>query len=294
MKILITGKNGQLGYELQQSAPTDVTLYALGSNELDITDSAKVTQKINDFKPDVVINSAAYTAVDKAESDSENAFNVNAKGPENLALACKQVNAKLIHISTDFVFNGDNSKPYLPNHSTQPIGVYGESKLAGEKAVERILAEKCAIIRTSWVYSSHGNNFVKTMLHLMANKPSLTVVADQIGSPTYAYNLAIAIWQLVKQWPEQHTAQASHKFHWSDLGVASWYDFAVAIQALAIEKGMLTQAINIAPIPAEQYPTPAARPHFSVMDTSQLRQHTGLAGEHWRTALSKMLTALTK
>jgi dTDP-4-dehydrorhamnose reductase len=291
MKVLVTAKNGQLGWELTQTLPTNIEAIFLDSKELDITNSESVFEKVKDFKPDLVINAAAYTAVDKAESDSDAAFLVNEQGAKNLALACKEIGAKLIHISTDFVFDATKNTPYQPADKTNPLGIYGASKLAGEKAVLGVMGDDVSIIRTAWVYSMHGNNFVKTMLRLMAEKEQLGVVADQVGTPTSANNLAKAIWLLAEQNNSGDVAFGK-TYHWTDLGTASWYDFAVAIQELGIDAGILDKKIPISPIKASQYPTPAKRPAYSVLDTSLLREDLNILGNHWREALSNMINEL--
>nr|WP_205967638.1 dTDP-4-dehydrorhamnose reductase [Paraglaciecola sp. 20A4] len=283
---MITGKNGQLGWELVNRASTDdVDVYAFASDELDITDSLSVQEKFSAVQPDVVINTAAYTAVDRAESDSENAFLVNEQGAINLAQACKKFNARLLHVSTDFVFDGTKHSPYLTTDTPNPLGVYGASKLAGERGIQNVLPE-AVIVRTAWVYSSHGNNFVKTMLRLMQEKPQLGVVSDQIGTPTYAAGLADWLWQI------SSNSRVQGLYHWTDAGVASWYDFAVAIQELALEKGMLEKEIPVRPIYAAQYPTPAKRPAFSVIDKTGAENDSGLQTTHWRKQLSNMLDKL--
>lgn len=306
MKVLITAKNGQLGWELNNTLSAEnvanienIEAIFLDSKKLDITNANAVIERISSFKPDFVINAAAYTAVDKAESDSDAAYKVNQQGAKNLALACKEIGAKLIHVSTDFVFDATKNTPYQPEDPTNPLGVYGASKLAGEEAVVEVLGADVSIIRTAWVYSTHGNNFVKTMLRLMAEKEQLGVVADQVGTPTNAKNLAKAIWQLVEK---EHTDSLSAStninananiYHWTDLGTASWYDFAVAIQELGLANGLLQKPIAVNPIKASQYPTPAKRPAYSVLDTSALREKLNVTGEHWRTALNSMLKELT-
>ncbi len=286
MKILIAGKNGQVAWELERSAPSGYSLVVLGRSELDITDHAAVDERLAQERPDVVINAAAYTAVDKAESDSADAYAVNEGGAANLARACKSRGTRLVHISTDFVFNGSQSRPYNPADPTGPTGVYGASKLAGEQAVQSILPERSLIIRTAWVYSVHGNNFVKTMLRLMNEKPQLNVVYDQVGTPTWARTLARAIWSAVEK-PE-----LKGTLHWTDAGVASWYDFAVSIQSLALEKGLLEKKIPIRPIPSSGYPTAARRPQYSVLDKSQTEQVLNIQAEHWQQQLGFMLDDL--
>lgn len=285
MKILITGKNGQLGWELSQTVPKGIEIVALGSEELDIVQLDQVNQCFEKYQPDVVINAAAYTAVDKAETEKSLAYAVNEAGAKNLAQACKAHNCRLLQVSTDFVFDGSKTLPYQTDDATNPISVYGASKLAGENAILDILPNT-VIVRTAWVYSTHGNNFVKTMLRLMAEKPQLGIVYDQVGTPTWAKGLAQWLWTMADK------ADVSGIFHWTDAGVASWYDFAVAIQELAVEKGMLDKAIPVLPIPASQYPTPAKRPSFSVIDKFSAEQASGLQTVHWRKQLSCMLDEL--
>lgn len=303
MKVVITGKDGQLGWELTRvfadlcsgfsQIGSDTELLTYDASELDITDAEKVTQVLVTEKPKVVINAAAYTAVDKAESDTEMAYQVNADGAEHLANACAEIGAKLIHVSTDFVFNAQKNTPYEPTDSPDPLGVYGASKLEGEQRVSRILGEHACIVRTAWVYSVHGNNFVKTMLRLMAEKEQLGVVSDQVGTPTSAHGLAKAIWLLADSMlnPEQVLDPV---YHWSDLGTTSWYDFAVSIQELGLEHGLLEKAIPVNPIKASQYPTPAKRPAYSVLDTSAIRNALDIDGLHWRKALNFMIKELSK
>ncbi|GGP39869.1 dTDP-4-dehydrorhamnose reductase [Shewanella saliphila] len=294
MKVLITGKNGQLGSELQRSCPDNIEIQCFDSQSLDITDIAVVNEILISFSPDIVINTAAYTAVDKAESDIDAAYAVNQTGAANLATACKAISAKLIHISTDFVFDGSKTTPYVSADATNPLGVYGASKLAGEQAVSRILGSQATIVRTAWVYSKFGKNFVKTMLRLMAEKDQLGIVYDQVGTPTWAAGLANMLWALVqkqsdKVGAESKTLNQTKILNWTDAGVASWYDFAVAIQELAIEQGLLNKAIPISAIPASSYPTPAKRPEFSVLNKTEAEALTSVKTIHWRKQLKSML-----
>ncbi|MFA0426717.1 dTDP-4-dehydrorhamnose reductase [Vibrio sp. 10N.222.51.C5] len=311
MKILITGKGGQLAWELEQTTPSHFEIISFNANELDITNQVKVNEVVKNHSPDIIINAAAYTAVDKAESDKENAYAVNEKGSEYLALICKEINAKLIHVSTDFVFDGTKTTPYQTDDTPNPINVYGDSKLQGDLKINQVLGNQAIIIRTAWVYSANGNNFVKTMLRLMAEKDQLGIVYDQVGTPTWAKGLAEMIWSLVEReklnvqgnkivqsngefstLSEANFPLSTQILHWTDAGVASWYDFAVAIQELAIEKDMLDKAILIRPIPAGAYPTPAARPSFSVIDKTTAEQASGVESKHWRKQLSDMLDEL--
>ncbi|MGR5254321.1 dTDP-4-dehydrorhamnose reductase [Vibrio astriarenae] len=294
MRIIVTGKGGQLAWELEQTKPDHIELISLGIDELDITNAAQVNEALVSHSPDVVINAAAYTAVDKAETDTETAYAVNQHGSENLAQACKAIEARLVHVSTDFVFDGTKTTPYQPDDQPNPINVYGDSKLQGDLKVAKILGNQSTIIRTAWVYSANGNNFVKTMLRLMAEKEQLGIVYDQVGTPTWAKGLAKMIWQLVEVQGTKGKGQGEQVeiLHWTDAGVASWYDFAVAIQELAIEKGMLEKEIPVRPIPASAYPTPAKRPSFSVIDKTTAEQASGTETTHWRKQLSAMLDEL--
>ncbi|MFP3426895.1 dTDP-4-dehydrorhamnose reductase [Pseudoalteromonas sp. SIMBA_162] len=281
MNVLIIGKNGQVAWELQKACPSHITAHAYGRNEINITDPQSIEQAITQLAPAVIINASAYTAVDKAESEQGEAHLINATAVEYLAKAATKHNIRLLHISTDFVFDGAKNTPYKVDDQTNPINVYGESKLAGELAIKTHCPDNSAIVRTSWVYSSHGNNFVKTMLRLMAEKDELNVVSDQIGCPTNANGLATFLWQLAEQ------KALEPIYHYSDLGVASWYDFAVAIQDCAIEKGILNKRIPIKPIPTKDYPTPATRPVLSLMEQSCLEQRL-----HWRAGLKRMLESI--
>jgi dTDP-4-dehydrorhamnose reductase len=286
LNIVVIGKSGQLAQEIMRLAGDD-KMHCLGRDDINILDAVSLTSVLNRYQPEGIINASAYTAVDKAESDQSNAYALNQTAVANLATYAKQHHCHLVHVSTDYVFGGDKGAPYQVDDSYHPQGVYGASKAAGEKALLDIYSQASCIMRTSWVYSNHGNNFVKTMLRLMAEKPELGVIDDQIGSPTWARDLAKACIYAIKN-------QVSGVHHWTDNGVASWYDFAVAIQSLALEKGLLTHAIPIKPIPSSAYPTPAKRPHYSVLDKSTLTtEFSGLVPQYWRKALSDMLDELT-
>lgn len=285
-KVVVTGA-GQLAWELQRTVPSGIEFISLPRCELDITQGEKVKKCIEEIQPTAVINAAAYTAVDKAESEKEQAFAVNRYGPENLAKVCQGVGAYFLHISTDFVFDGQSSKPYTPEENKKPLGIYGESKAAGEDALAKNMVSNWAIIRTAWVYSSHGNNFVKIMLRLMNDKPQLGVVGDQIGTPTWAKGLAKVCWAAVEN-------KIEGVYHWTDAGVASWYDFAVAIQRLGLEKGKLTSPIPVSSIATEDYPTPAARPAYSVLDKNKiLKALPEISIEYWQDQLADMIGELT-
>jgi dTDP-4-dehydrorhamnose reductase len=274
MKAVVVGRNGQVAWELQHTLPANTEVLVLGSSDVNINDLNDLRAKVEAFQPNVIINASAYTAVDKAESDVDAAYAINRDAVQNIAIVAKELNARLIHISTDFIFDGTKNTAYKVDDVTNPVSVYGASKLAGELAINDIYPDNSSIVRTSWVYSTHGNNFVKTMLRLMAEKEELSVVGDQIGCPTYAKSLAEFIWQLCC------LDKFEHVYNWTDLGVASWYDFAVEIQRIAIDNNILSKAIPIKPIKSEQYPTPAMRPHFSLLDVST-SQFIKL-GKHWK------------
>jgi dTDP-4-dehydrorhamnose reductase len=284
MKVLITGCNGQLGWELKRSLPQAVEAMWTDVAELDISNSAAVNDLVQKFHPDVIINAAAYTAVDKAETEQDISYKINRDGAGNLAKAAAGISARFLHVSTDFVFDGQG-KPYRPEDKANPLSVYGASKFEGE---QQVLASgaKALVVRTAWVYCSHGGNFVKTMLRLMAEKPALSVVCDQVGSPTWAKGLSTTLWAYA-QAPEATTGIV----HYTDSGVASWYDFAVAIQEEGMALGLLKAAVPITPIPAAQYPTPARRPGFSVLDKASTIAALG-AAPHWRVQLRAMLKEL--
>jgi dTDP-4-dehydrorhamnose reductase len=283
MKALITGANGQLGWELQQTAPARWRIVALDRGAFDITYADAVQQVVRSEQPHLIINAAAYTAVDKAEEEEAKAYAVNADGAANIATAARDHGVRLIHISTDFVFDGHKSQPYLPEDPVNPLGVYGASKLKGEQNVTIISGGNALIVRTSWVYSIHGNNFVTTMLRLMAERPKLRVVADQVGSPTWAKGLAHALWAAAEK------IEVTGMLHWSDAGVASWYDFAVAIMEEALAIGLLQKELVVEPITTSGYPTAAQRPHYSVLDKEKTWETIGYKARHWREGLRSML-----
>lgn len=286
MKVVITGgRSGQLRWELERTVPDHVEAIFLTRELLDVTDAGAVQKVIEEHRPDIIINASAYTAVDKAESDRDAAFAVNALGVENLANTALALGARLVHVSTDFVFDGKSSSPYLIDAATRPMGVYGESKLAGEQAIQKILDRNGLIVRTSWVYSSFGNNFVKTMLRLMSERDELGVIADQVGTPTWAHGLAEMLWLSIEK-------DISGVHHWTDAGIISWYDFAVAIYEEGHELGLLDKKTSIKPIKTEQYPTPATRPAYGVLDKSNTWKSVGVVSDHWRVSLRKMMQEL--
>ncbi|WP_053990707.1 dTDP-4-dehydrorhamnose reductase [Mangrovimonas sp. TPBH4] len=273
--ILVTGGNGQLATcikDLEQSINGFRFIY-VDSGELDISKQDEVNSFFEENTVDWCINCAAYTAVDKAESEKKKAFAVNVLGAKYLAMACREHSAKMVHISTDFVFGGDTFLAYSEIDATGPTGVYGETKLQGEKEIENYLDEHF-IFRTSWLYSEHGHNFLKTMLRLAESKSELSVVTDQIGTPTYAKDLAEVLLNIIAS-----NSEAYGLFHYSNEGVASWYDFAHAIFEISKKK------MDVYPIKSEAYPTPAKRPHFSVLDKSKVKRTFNIKIAHWRDSL---------
>jgi dTDP-4-dehydrorhamnose reductase len=265
--------------------PAGTAVVALTHADLDITDAEQVRRAVAERAPQWIVNAAAYTAVDAAESAQQAAHALNATAVGYLALAARSTRARLLHLSTDFVFDGRASIPYEPDASTAPIGAYGATKLAGE---QRALADGApsVVVRSSWIYAAYGQNFVRTMLRLMAAKPEVRVVCDQVGSPTWATGLAQLLWQMLK------IDAPPGIYHWCDAGIASWYDFAVAIQEEALQRGLLAHPIPVLPIRSAQYPTAAQRPAYSVLDTARTRALTGTAAVHWRAQLRQMLDEL--
>ena len=287
MNILVIGKNGQLATELNRLSSDENQITCIGRDGIDITDIRSIEIKLKDLKPNVVINASAYTAVDLAETETEQANEINGNSVGKIAQICKKLSIHLIHVSTDFVFDGTQSTPYLTTNKPSPINVYGASKALGEELIINILPESSCIIRTSWVYSIHGNNFVKTMLSLMESKPELGIISDQIGTPTYAKVLAQACIYAACN-------KLSGIYHWTDQGIASWYDFAIAIQEIAIDNKILTKKIPIKAITTADYPTPAKRPNFSVLDKSNnSKVFPPQLITHWRKQLNNMLKELS-
>lgn len=283
MKALIVGGKGQLGRGLAATAPAGVTIVSHDIDTLDITDAGAVDAVVAAEKPDLILNAAAYTAVDKAESEEPLALAINATAVGHLAHAADAHGARLVHVSTDFVFDGRAGTPYAPDAGTNPLSAYGRTKLAGEQAA----GEGALIVRTAWVYAPTGGNFVRTMLRLMGERPEVRVVADQIGTPTYAPGLAQALWTLAGQ-------GVTGIHHYTDAGVASWYDFAVAIQEEALAAGVLANAVPVIPIRTADFPTPAHRPSYSVLDKTSMFEALGGPVLHWRTNLRTMIATLTE
>ncbi len=287
MKVLLTGAAGQVGRAVQSLMPLDVELRALQRRQLDIGDEHAVQREVRAFVPDLIINAAAYTAVDRAESEPERAGAINAAGPAHLARSALALPAcRLLHISTDYVFDGAGDRPYRPEDAPRPLSVYGRSKLEGERAVLELLPERAAVLRTAWLYAPQGHNFVLTMLRLMRERAAVRVVADQKGSPTAAVAVAQALWRIAER-PQLHGV-----LHWTDEGVASWYEFACAIAQEGAAAGLVPPAVTVEPIASAQYPTPARRPANSTLDCARTSSLLGLSPTPWRTRLRAMLSSL--
>jgi dTDP-4-dehydrorhamnose reductase len=290
MRLLLVGSRGQLGWELLKATKEcGLDCEGLDTPQVDITDRGAVERTLGWEKFSLVINAAAYTAVDKAESERDQAFAVNAEGPRYLALACAKRNIPLIHISTDYVFDGAKTSPYIESDALCPMGIYGESKAAGEKAVREAL-ETHIILRTSWLYSSHGNNFVKTILRLASEREELKVVADQYGCPTYAADLAAAILDIAKQVNSGRSVQWG-VYHYCGHGVTTWHEFAQKICELG-KKHAPMRVKEIKAISTSEYPTPAKRPPYSALDCSKIEKVFGIQARPWQDSLAEMLSKM--
>ena len=287
MNVLVTGGNGQLGSELKQIAfqYPELDLIFTDVEELDIINKDKILSYIQEHNIKLIINCAAYTAVDKAESEVDKARLINAKAVENLVKACELTYAKLIHISTDYVFNGEAFCPLQESNIVTPLGIYGVTKLEGEQFVVASNIEGI-IIRTSWLYSSFGNNFVKTMMRLGVERESLGIIFDQVGTPTYAADLAVAIMSIISS--NEKLDKKGKIYHYSNEGIASWYDFALAI----FELSGIHCVVN--PIESSEYPTPAKRPYYSVLNKQKIKSDFNISIPYWRDSLSSCLREIEK
>ncbi|WP_417778265.1 dTDP-4-dehydrorhamnose reductase [Stutzerimonas xanthomarina] len=290
MRVLIAGAAGQVGQELLRLAPERADIVAMDRTSLDIADASQVAAVIARVKPELIFNAAAYTAVDKAESERNLVWAVNCDGVANLATAAQQAGIPLLHISTDYVFDGTGQQPYSETSATGPTGVYGASKLAGEQALVR-QCTRHIILRTSWVFGAQGNNFVKTMLRLGGGRDKLGVVADQRGCPTSAASIADTLWSLAKQFETQGTLKWG-TYHFSNAPACSWHEFAVAIFDQGLGADLLDRVPAVDAIATRDYPTPACRPAWSVLDCSKLKAAYGITQPDWRNELGKMLAQL--
>jgi dTDP-4-dehydrorhamnose reductase len=287
VRVLLTGRHGQLGRALLAGPPAGIEVIATGRDELDLADAAACRAAVTRHRPDWVLNAGAYTAVDRAEAEPELAEAVNAGAPGAFAEALAAAGGRLLQVSTDFVFNGEQGHPYTPDQALAPLGVYGATKAEGERrAAAALPSERLCLLRTSWVYGPVGANFCLTMLRLHRAKAAagepLGVVADQVGCPTATAGLAEACWRVIGR-------GVSGRHHWSDCGAASWYDFAVAIGSLAAARGLIAAPARVRPITTADYPTPARRPAYSLLDATTTRRALDLEGQHWQAALAEVL-----
>ncbi|MFC3025499.1 dTDP-4-dehydrorhamnose reductase [Vibrio zhugei] len=285
MRVLVTGSQGQVGQCLvEQLLEKKHTILALDRNQLDITSPEAIAHRMDEFKPDIIINAAAYTAVDKAETDSESAYLINRDGAKYLAQAASAAGAALLHISTDYVFSGAQNGEYQETDIPDPQGVYGSSKLAGELAIEQY-CERHIILRTAWVFGEHGNNFVKTMLRLGAERSALNIVSDQWGGPTYAGDIASALINVAESINTNESVEFGI-YHFSGLPHVSWFDFANHIFDAAVEQGVLAQRPELTAISSEMYPTPATRPANSKLSVQKIKQQFDIDASNWQHALN--------
>ena len=289
--ILLSGANGQLGWELNHTLSPQYEVHALERSKLDLTNSKQIRQRVSEIKPDIIINAAAYTAVDKAEQEPELAFAVNAEAPAILAEEAARIDASLIHYSTDYVFDGSGTQPWREEDRPAPLNVYGKSKLAGEQAI-KASAVPHLIFRTSWVYGAHGHNFVKTILRMASEKEEMSIIDDQIGAPTSSAFLANTTAQVLSQLtdnPKKGIAENSDTYHLCCSGETSWHGFASEIVRLAEQNDVHLALKTIHRIPSSAYPTPAQRPQNSRLDCSRLNKVFGLQPVTWQTALAQAL-----
>ena len=284
MRIVVLGGGGQVARAVAAAAPRNHVVMLKTRSEVDITDESALGAMLEESRADWIVNGAAYTAVDLAESESDRAVAINATAVGAMSRAAARSGCRLLHLSTDFVFDGQSNRAYLPADRTNPLSRYGASKLEGER--QALAYGDAIVLRTAWVYAATGKNFALTMLKLMRERAEVRVVADQIGTPTWATSIAHAIWGMVER------SIPGGIYHWTDLGIATWYDFAVAIQEEAFAGGILTRQVPIIPIATAAYPTPAQRPAFSVLDTSATRALLSVPARHWRSNLRMMLDEL--
>ena len=298
IRVLLTGAAGQLGQALMASAPEDIELIATGRSSghgmvaLDLANAEACRHAVETHQPNWVLNAGAYTAVDQAETEPDLAHAVNALAPRAFAEVLADKGGCMLQLSTDFVFNGQQGNPYRPEQARNPLGVYGISKAQGEEAVEQVLgsSDQGLILRTSWVMGPVGRNFALTMLRLHQERDAIGVVADQVGGPTTTHSLAAACWQAIRRSSAGDSLPAV--MHWSDAGAASWFDVAVAVGELGVELGLLERMAAVTPITTADYPTPAKRPSYSLLDCSSSRQALGLAASPWRQALRQLLHSM--
>ena len=284
-KVALIGARGMLAKMVQEAAPSNLSIQGFKRPDFDLTDAEQVRRSMEDFRPQVIINCCAYTQVDRCEDEEELATRVNGEGPGYLASVARDLDATLVHVSSDYVFSGDANRPYRENDVTGPMSAYGRSKLKGERAILDSGLEKYFIVRTSWLYGPWGKNFVETILRLAAEREELRIVADQVGRPTYTGDLAGAIFRLLDLEADHDTDDLYGIYHFANQGQCSWHDFACEIVNIAREKGLPVQAQRIEPIRTEQFPLPAQRPAYSVFDTTKYQKATGASIPSWQESL---------
>lgn len=293
MRILISGINGQLGQALLKKRRDDFEVLGLSKDKFNLENFKDCNKLILNYKPDWIINCAAYTAVDKAETDKNKAYLVNSYAVENIVKSLSEYGGRLLQISTDFVFDGKNSKPYLPSDKCNPVNVYGASKLEGEELINKY--PNILVLRTSWLYGPEGHNFCLTMLKLhkkfSENKSTIKVISDQIGCPTSTDDLANICWKLVEKY--NSGGFSNQIYHWCNSGVATWYDFAIAIGELGSEYGLIKKPANIVPISTNEYKTDAKRPSFSLMDCKKTKEFLDVNQNYWRDSLRKVISSMS-
>jgi dTDP-4-dehydrorhamnose reductase len=286
VRVLVTGARGHVGRALARTQPAGVQAYMLGREELDITERAQVERTVARLRPDIIINAAAYTAVDRAEQEEDAARAANELGPRYLALAAAESRARLLHISTNFVFDGAGQEPYRPGDEPSPLNAYGRTKWAGEQAVLATLPGRSVVLRTAWIYAPFGRNLLLALLDVFRERGRAEVVADQVAAPTSADSVAEALWHCVAK-PQ---LQGIH--HWCDDGIVSRFEFACEIAAQALEHGVISKPATVLPIATAAYPAPARRPLFSALDTRDTQQALGLRPRHWRSNLRQVMSEL--
>ena len=293
MKVLLTGASGQLGQALINTTPKGVDLITPNRNQVDLTNSQLCMSIVEEVNPDWILNCAAYTSVDKAESEPALAIATNTEAPRAFSQALLKTGGKLLHLSTDFVFNGNQGNPYRVSQPRSPLGVYGSSKAAGEVEIEKLLKGKnqAVILRTSWLMGPVGENFALTMIKLHNEQDELKVISDQVGAPTSTLTLSSTCWHLLNQSENIITSNGELPMimHWCDGGVASWYDIAIAIGEIGNKLGLINNPAEVLPINTTDYPTPAKRPAYSLLDCTETRDILNLPTTHWRKALREVL-----
>ena len=298
IKVLLTGSKGQLGFSIQELVPKGIELFSFDKNQFDLSDKKNIKKNLENLKPDFIINCGAFTNVDLAEDKKEMVMNINAESVKEIALYLKKYGGNLIQISTDYVFDGLNSKAYKVNDKVSPINQYGHSKAKAEEFIQEILGDsnQAVIIRTSWLMGTISKNFLLTMIKLHQTKKEINVVSDQISCPTSTKTLAKACWKAIKLKMEKNLYKLNYMpiLHWCDNGIASWYDIAVAIGEISTKNGLVNSPSLVNPIKSDNYPTKAKRPNFSLLDCTSSKEFLDLKGEYWRNSLEISIKSIVE